>query len=87
MYRRAAAAAALTAAGLVAASPVAEAGVTNPTPTADGTGGNGNVQLLNGLNVLPVQACGLQVPILSGILQAPDGKCQVGNDGAGVNRP
>lgn len=87
MFRHAAAAAALTAAGLVTASPLAEAGVKAPSPTdTDDTGGNGNVQLLNGLDVLPVQACGLQVPILSGILQAPDGHCGVANDGAHVNR-
>ena len=92
MFRRAAATVALTAAGLVAATPLAEAGVPTPTPSgtaadAPAEGGNGNVQLLNGLDVLPVQACGLQVPVLSGILQAPDGHCGVANDGAHVNKP
>ena len=82
MYRRAAAATALTAAGLVAAAPLANA---TETPKAPVDGGSGNVQLLNGLNVLPVQACGLGVPILSGILDSPDGTCAVGNDGASVN--
>lgn len=75
MYRRAAAAAALSAAGLLAAAPMAQATETAPTPTAGE--GNGNVTLLNGLNVLPVQACGLGIPILSGILDSPDGTCTV----------
>jgi hypothetical protein len=82
MYRRTAATAALTAAGLVAVAPLASAAETPKAPT---DGGNGNVQLLNGLNVLPVQACGLGIPILSGILDSPDGTCTVGNEGADVN--
>lgn len=77
-------------AGLVAmsplATPVALAGVQDPAPpTTDKDGGNGNVQLLNGVDLIPVQACGLQVPILSGILQAPDGHCGTGEHGAAGN--
>lgn len=84
MYRRAAAAAALSAAGMLAAAPMAQA-AESAAPTAEGDGGSGNVQLLNGLNVLPVQACGLGIPILSGILDSPDGTCTVGNEGSDVD--
>ena len=63
----------------VVPSPVASATAGAPapaaTPRAPGEGGSGNVSLLGGLNVLPVQACGLQVPILSGVLAAPNSHC------------
>ena len=97
MYRRVATAAALAVAGLTAGAPLASA-ATVPTPDAgNGSGttsqrapgdipaGSGNVDLLNGLNVLPVQACGLGIPILSGILDSPDASCSVDNDAAQHN--
>lgn len=94
MYRRVAATAALAVAGLTAAAPVASAATAAPAQGGDRTSaseprdpgdvppGSGNVELLNGLNVLPVQACGLGVPILSGILDSPDASCSVDNDAA-----
>ena len=97
MYRRVATAAALAVAGLTAGAPLASA-ATDPTPDAghgtsstsqrapgDVPAGSGNVDVLNGLNVLPVQACGLGIPILSGILDSPDASCSVDNDAAQHN--
>lgn len=95
MYRRVAATAALAVAGLTAAAPVASAATAAPEQGAAQTSaseprdprdpvppGSGNVELLNGLNVLPVQACGLGIPILSGVLDSPDANCSVDNDAA-----
>ena len=80
MFRRAAAAVALTAAGLLAAAPLAQA---EPGPAADPS-----PTLLDDLTVLPVQACGLQVPILGTILgapdSAPDAVCSIVDDGGGA---
>lgn len=86
MFRRAVAtlagSAALSAAGLLAAAPLAQAD--EPVPTDDDTG----VALLNDLTLLPVQACGVdaEVPILSDVLDsadaAGDAACSVdGDDG------
>jgi hypothetical protein len=86
MFRRVAASlsvAALSAGGLLAAAPLAQAAPA-PVPTDDDTG----IALLNDLTVLPVQACGLDVgvPILSDILDAtdaaPDATCTIVDDGA-----
>ena len=98
MYRRVAATAALAMAGLTVAAPLANAATPAPPApvggdTATSTGrapgdvppGSGNVELLNGLNLLPVQACGLGIPILSGILDSPDASCSVDNDAAQHN--
>lgn len=92
MYRRVAAAAALAVAGLTAGAPMASAATTHASGHTTGSDqrdpkdplpdGSGNVELLNGLNVLPVQACGLGIPILSGVLDAPDATCSVDNDAA-----
>jgi hypothetical protein len=73
LTRRAAtpvAALALSAAALTAAAPLASA-----APRIDGPSGDGNIGLLNGLTLLPVNACGLQVPILGSILAAPTPTC------------
>ncbi len=56
------AALALSAAALAAVAPMASA---QPRATDDD---QGDVGILNHATLLPVQACGLQVPILSGIL-------------------
>jgi len=78
-YRHIAATAALAVAGLTATAPIASAAPGDPVAPPPGSG---NVELLNGLNLLPVQACGLGIPILSGILDSPDGTCAVNNDAA-----
>ncbi|MDL5154548.1 hypothetical protein [Actinomycetospora termitidis] len=78
LTRRAAtpvAALALSAAALTAVAPVASA-----HPRDDGPSGNGNVGVLNDLTLLPVNACGLQVPILGSILDAPDADCSNTDD-------
>ncbi|MEJ2869600.1 hypothetical protein WCD74_17635 [Actinomycetospora sp. OC33-EN08] len=69
------AALALTAAALTAAAPVASA-----QPRDDGQSGDGNIGLLNDLTLLPVNACGLQLPILGSILDAPDADCSNTDD-------
>ena len=85
MIRRVAAtlagSAALAAAGLLVAAPLAQA---EPAPT-DGHDGDG-ISVLDDLTVLPVQACGTEasVPILSDVLgptdAAPDPSCTVTHD-------
>lgn len=71
------AALALSAAALTAVAPVASAQprTNDPTHHRDSDTGAGSVGILNGLTLLPVQACGLQVPVLSGILDGPSGSC------------
>jgi hypothetical protein len=72
------AALALSAAALTAVAPMASA---HPrTHDRDSDTGSGSVGILNGLTVLPVQACGLQVPVLSGILDGPSGTCTQSDD-------
>ncbi len=67
------AALALSAAALTAAAPMASA---QPrTHDRDADAGAGSVNVLDNLTLLPVQACGLQVPVLSGILDGPSGSC------------
>lgn len=87
MFRRAVATVALSLTGLVAAAPFAHAdpdSVTDDSADADNGGG-----VLNNNTILPVQACGVGVPILSGILgdggeEAESGDCVVDSDqGAG----
>lgn len=58
------AAVALSAAALTAIAPMASA----HTRTHDHDTDSGDVGILNHSTLLPVQACGLQVPILAGIL-------------------
>jgi hypothetical protein len=58
------AALALSAAALTAVAPMASAHTRVNDRDSDG----GDVGILNHTTLLPVQACGLQVPILSGIL-------------------
>lgn len=81
LTRRAAtpvAALALSAAALTAVAPMASAGT--PTEGRDGPSGDGNIGLLNDLTLLPVNACGLQVPILGSILAAPTPTCSNTDD-------
>lgn len=88
MFRRAVATAALSLTGLMAAAPLAHADpdtVTDDSVDADNGGG-----VLNNNTILPVQACGVGLPILSGILgdddgdEASSGDCVVDSDqGAG----
>ena len=67
------AALALSAAALTAVAPMASA---QPrTHDRDAEAGDGSVNVLDNLTLLPVQACGLQVPVLSGILDGPSGTC------------
>ncbi|WP_018332774.1 hypothetical protein [Actinomycetospora chiangmaiensis] len=67
------AALALSAAALTAVAPMASAHTR--LDGRDGPSGNGNIGLLNDLTLLPVNACGLQVPILGSILAAPTPTC------------
>jgi hypothetical protein len=60
------AAVALSAAALTAIAPMASAHTR--THDHDYDHGSGDVGILNHSTLLPVQACGTQVPILSGIL-------------------
>ena len=72
------AALALSAAALTAVAPMASA-----QPRAhdrDSNAGAGSVGILNDLTLLPVQACGLQVPVLLGILDGPSGSCTQSDD-------
>jgi hypothetical protein len=71
------AALALSAAALTAVAPMASAA---PRDGRDGPSGNGNVGVLNDLSLLPVNACGLQVPILGSILSGPTGSCSQTDD-------
>jgi hypothetical protein len=72
------AALALSAAALTAVAPMASA---QPrTHDRDSNSGAGSVGILNDLTLLPVQACGLQVPVLSGILDGPSGSCTQSDD-------
>jgi hypothetical protein len=72
------AALALSAAALAAVAPMASA---QPrTHDRDSHAGSGSVGILNDLTLLPVQACGLQVPVLSGILDGPSGSCTQSDD-------
>jgi hypothetical protein len=61
------AALALSAAALTAVAPMASAHTTK-THDHDWDHDSGDVGVLNHSTLLPVQACGTQVPILSGIL-------------------
>ncbi|MFC5065983.1 hypothetical protein [Actinomycetospora atypica] len=72
------AALALSAAALTAVAPMASAHTRDTE--RDGPSGNGNIGLLNDLTLLPVQACGLQLPILGSILEAPDADCTQTDD-------
>ncbi len=67
------AALALSAAALTAVAPMASA--QTRTHDRDSDTGSGSVGILNDLTLLPVQACGLQVPVLAGILDGPSGSC------------
>jgi hypothetical protein len=69
------AALALSAAALTAVAPMASAHTRTHDRDSETGSGSGSVGILNGLTVLPVQACGLQVPVLSGILDGPSGSC------------
>ena len=69
------AALALSAAALTAAAPMASAQPRTHDRDADAGAGAGSVNVLDNLTLLPVQACGLQVPVLSGILDGPSGSC------------
>jgi hypothetical protein len=72
------AALALSAAALTAVAPMASA---QPrTHDRDSDAGAGSVNVLDNLTLLPVQACGLQVPVLSGILDGPSGSCTQSDD-------
>lgn len=62
------AALALSAAALTAVAPMASAHTRTHGDTYDNNNDNGDVGLINHTTLLPVQACGTQVPILSGIL-------------------
>jgi hypothetical protein len=72
------AALALSAAALTAVAPIASA--QTRTHDRDSNAGAGSVGILNDLTLLPVQACGLQVPVLSGILDGPSGSCTQSDD-------
>ena len=72
------AALALSAAALTAVAPTASAHTR--TDGRDGPSGNGNVGVLNDLTLLPVNACGLQVPILGSILSGPQASCSQTDD-------
>jgi hypothetical protein len=81
LTRRAAtpvAALALSAAALTAVAPMASAHAR--IDDRDGPSGNGNVGVLNDLTLLPVNACGLQVPILGSILSGVTPTCSNTDD-------
>ena len=72
------AALALSAAALTAVAPMASAHTRDTE--RDGPSGNGNIGVLDDLTLLPVQACGLQLPILGSILDGPDADCTQTDD-------
>jgi hypothetical protein len=74
------AALALSAAALTAVAPMASAQTLTHDRDSDAATGAGSVGILNNLTLLPVQACGLQVPVLSGILDGPSGSCTQSDD-------
>ena len=78
------AALALSAAALTAVAPMASAQPLTHHRAHDrdsqAATGAGSVGILNNLTLLPVQACGLQVPVLSGILDGPSGSCTQSDD-------
>jgi hypothetical protein len=74
------AALALSAAALTAVAPMASAQPRIHDRDSDSGSGAGSVGILNNLTLLPVQACGLQVPVLSGILDGPSGSCTQSDD-------
>ena len=74
------AALALSAAALTAVAPMASAQPLTHTRDSEAATGAGSVGILNNLTLLPVQACGLQVPVLSGILDGPSGSCTQSDD-------
>ncbi|MDT7741960.1 MAG: hypothetical protein QOE59_1038 [Actinomycetota bacterium] len=74
------AALALSAAALTAVAPMASAQPRTHDRDSEAGAGAGSVGILNNLTLLPVQACGLQVPVLSGILDGPSGSCTQSDD-------
>jgi hypothetical protein len=74
------AALALSAAALTAVAPMASAQPRTHDRDSEAGAGAGSVGILNNLTLLPVQACGLQVPVLSGILDGPSGSCTQSTD-------
>ena len=74
------AALALSAAALTAVAPMASAQPRTHDRDSDAGAGAGSVNVLDNLTLLPVQACGLQVPVLSGILDGPSGSCTQSDD-------